>query len=179
MGYPASDRIRRERYKSEGRCVKCGTALDTTTGVLCNCCRQKAKQGEISRRAKRKLSGKCLRCGGQKVDREISNCIKCRSKRALQNKAQKKAIQEAVLNAYGRACSCCGEAEPLFLQLDHVNDNGADHRRKVGTRMWRWAKDNKFPDSLQLLCCNCNQGKRLNGGICPHVSLRDSSQGST
>ena len=35
--------------------------------------------------------------------------------------------------------------------------------------LYRCVKKLKFPkDRFQLLCANCNQGKRRNGGVCPH-----------
>jgi hypothetical protein len=76
-----------------------------------------------------------------------------------------------VLEAYGGECVCCGEDEPLFLTLDHVDGKGCDHRRELGvTDMWLWAFHQGFPKILQLLCMNCNMGRHRNGGVCPHVA---------
>ena len=36
--------------------------------------------------------------------------------------------------------------------------------------MWEWTMKNNYPDYLQILCWNCNLGKSLNGGTCPHVT---------
>lgn len=75
------------------------------------------------------------------------------------------------INAYGGKCACCGESEPLFLDLDHIKNNGAEHRKEFGNnqQIILWLKRNGWPrDEYQLLCCNCNQGKARNGGICPH-----------
>ena len=34
-------------------------------------------------------------------------------------------------------------------------------------------RDHGWPkEGLQLLCCNCNQGKARNGGVCPHHGKR-------
>ena len=76
-----------------------------------------------------------------------------------------------VLDKYGGVCVCCGEDKVLFLTLDHVNEDGAEHRRKLGgssRTIISWARKNLFPNTLQVLCFNCNLGKSLNGGICPH-----------
>uniref|UniRef100_A0A6M3JL75 Putative HNH endonuclease n=1 Tax=viral metagenome TaxID=1070528 RepID=A0A6M3JL75_9ZZZZ len=78
--------------------------------------------------------------------------------------------------AYGGACACCGETEPLFLEFDHINNDGSGHRKKIGTSakaMVKWLKDNNYPPEFQILCANCNQGKRRNGGTCPHKSKKD------
>jgi len=56
-----------------------------------------------------------------------------------------------------------------FLSLDHIDDNGSEHRRQVGKKkMYQWAKDNGFPGGFQVLCFNCNLGRQVNGGVCPH-----------
>lgn len=79
--------------------------------------------------------------------------------------------RKIVVGHYGGRCSCCGEKEFLFLEIDHVNNDGKQHRKKIGTSakaMVKWLMDNDFPDNFQILCANCNQGKKRNGGICPH-----------
>lgn len=97
--------------------------------------------------------------------------------KALMNAAGKrhyKKLQQIVFNHYGNQCACCGEAERSFLALDHVNNDGAQHRRELGAGhvLFRWIIENNFPDTIQLLCHNCNMGKHRNGGVCPHVSNR-------
>lgn len=80
-------------------------------------------------------------------------------------------LRAEVLAAYGSRCCCCGESEPTFLDVDHKNNDGGIHRNKHGSSakvLYIWAKRNGWPDTLQLLCSNCNQGKNRNGGICPH-----------
>lgn len=79
---------------------------------------------------------------------------------------------------YGNKCSCCGETNPLFLTIDHVNNDGYKIRPRnkagyhasthfSGHYYKRIIKEN-FPGYLQLLCWNCNCGKARNKGICPH-----------
>jgi len=80
-------------------------------------------------------------------------------------------LKHDTIIAYGGRCACCGESEPAFLDIDHINNDGAEHRKEVGntTRLMLWLKRDGWPkDRVQLLCCNCNQGKARNGGICPH-----------
>src|SRR5262252_4538483 len=38
-----------------------------------------------------------------------------------------------MIAAYGGECACCGETEPVFLTLDHVNGDGAAHRRSMNS----------------------------------------------
>lgn len=85
---------------------------------------------------------------------------------------RQQALKHEAFQAYGGyRCSCCGEEEPMFLCLDHVNNDGNQHRREIGgaERLYQWLRVNDYPRGLlQVLCFNCNQGKRLNGGTCPH-----------
>lgn len=96
-----------------------------------------------------------------------------------QDRARAKAIKDEAYNAYGGyKCSCCGESNPLFLSIDHINEDGAEHRRKhsvEGKKLYYWLKRNGYPSGFQILCMNCNWGKARNNGICPHKT----SEGST
>ena len=82
-------------------------------------------------------------------------------------------LRREVVNAYGGHCECCGESEIRFLTLDHVNGDGAAHRRQINARnswhkVYQWAKENGFPPTLRVLCWNCNNASWRNNGICPH-----------
>jgi hypothetical protein len=88
-------------------------------------------------------------------------------------KRRHKILKLEIIENYGGKCTCCGEANYFFLTIDHIDNKGAQHRREVGTQagrqFYKWLKNNGFPkDNFQLLCFNCNSGKQLNGGICPH-----------
>jgi hypothetical protein len=67
-------------------------------------------------------------------------------------------------------CSCCGEKHEEFLSIDHINGDGADHRRMIGGwgTIYRWLIDNDFPPGFQVLCMNCNFAKGHAYGGCPH-----------
>jgi serine/threonine protein phosphatase PrpC len=84
--------------------------------------------------------------------------------------------------AYGGCrCSWCGETDIATLTIDHINNNGADHRRKLstnkhntdhrnnggGTRTYNWLKENNYPLGFQVLCFNCNFAKAQNNGMLP------------
>jgi hypothetical protein len=82
--------------------------------------------------------------------------------------------KDQVFEAYGGyKCNCCGENEPMFLSIDHIDNNGASERKSgkycgSGTGFYQWLRKNKFPSGYQVLCMNCNTGKHKNGGVCPH-----------
>lgn len=66
------------------------------------------------------------------------------------------------------ACACCGEDMFEFLTIDHINNDGAIHRKNITNNLYTWLRKNNFPEGFQVLCWNCNCGKSINGGICPH-----------
>jgi hypothetical protein len=83
--------------------------------------------------------------------------------------------RELVFNHYGNKCVCCGESNQAFLSIDHINNDGAKHKRELGRRtLYTWLIKNMFPDGFQLLCMNCNCAKQW-WGKCPH---QDSSKNS-
>lgn len=69
------------------------------------------------------------------------------------------------------SCSNCNIDDIDVLCLDHKNGDGAEHRKKIGIgcgdAMYRWIKNNNYPDMFRLLCHNCNQSLD-NYGYCPH-----------
>ena len=78
--------------------------------------------------------------------------------------------KDKLLAHYGSICKCCGESNRAFLTIDHVNNDGHMERRKYPTTSTMIAHIIRqgFPDTYQILCYNCNNGKRRTG-ICPHV----------
>ena len=66
-------------------------------------------------------------------------------------------------------CACCGEKEYRFLAIDHINNDGAKHRKDVkAVNITWWLVKNGYPEGFQILCSNCNFGKRVTG-VCPHL----------
>jgi hypothetical protein len=86
-------------------------------------------------------------------------------------------LRREMIAAYGGGCSCCGESEHHFLALEHVHGYGhfdwetrnANGKRKGNDSVLRRLKRDGWPqDGYTVLCHNCNMGKHLNGGVCPH-----------
>lgn len=82
------------------------------------------------------------------------------------------AIKEEVFNAYGNRCVCCGETKKEFLTIDHINNDGREHREKVGAQgVYLDIKKQGFPkDKYRILCMNCNHSLGIHG-YCPHNLL--------
>lgn len=80
-----------------------------------------------------------------------------------------------ILCRYGKKCVCCGESSHHFLTLDHINNDGNIHRKEIGRstdKLHSWIKKNDFPSDIQLLCWNCNWGKKK-WGECPHTLFKN------
>ena len=69
-------------------------------------------------------------------------------------------------------CTCCRESILKFLTLDHIEGRKKmGHSRSLGGyKLQLWARENNYPDTLQVLCYNCNLAKSL-FGKCPHQKL--------
>ena len=71
-------------------------------------------------------------------------------------------------------CACCGESIMEFLTLDHMQHDGAAHRKEIsgqhagGAKVYNWIEKHKYPAGFQVLCYNCNCGQELAKGVCPH-----------
>lgn len=101
-----------------------------------------------------------------------------KEKLSVSNYISYKELRDTVISHYGGKCICCGETIKSFLQIDHVNNDG-NISRKVhgrGARFYKWIIRNNFPETLQILCANCNTSKRINNGVCEHMIFRDQSK---
>lgn len=139
--------------------------------------------------AERESQGLCIYCGKfpHKEDRKgcaicLKNKVKLTNKFSKNNKestAQYRfLIKYQVIEKYGNVCVCCGENKLLFLTIDHKNNDGYQDRintygiKNPSTTSW-YLKLRREPirTDLQVLCFNCNLGKSLNDGVCPHITI--------
>ena len=107
-----------------------------------------------------------------RAERALKRDTETRARAAELQRARYRVLRAEVIAAFGGRCECCGELEPMFLELDHATNDGAEHRREIGRgshATYKRVKADGFPrDRFRLLCANCNQGRQRNGGICPH-----------
>ena len=93
------------------------------------------------------------------------------SKQLAYSKKRRVDLKLAAFNAYGGpVCKCCGESHIEFLSIDHLNNDGAAHRRELknsGVKFYEWLKRNNYPVGYQVLCFNCNFAKG-HFKYCPH-----------
>jgi len=130
-----------------------------------------AKYGEPEWKKRNNHNSKNWRHRNPEKDREYNRKVRHR-------------ITREVLTHYGGdppKCVCCGESNIFFLSIDHINNNGAEHRKQIfgkykftgGPAFYYWLKKNNYPEEYQVLCFNCNQGKLRNKGICPHKKIEE------
>ncbi len=189
----------RKLRAAQGMCVDCGNKPRQKTNQRCSGCQEKDRDRQRAWAKRKRDSGLCGRCGQERENDSLKYCQRCRNyklehyqRNAEKIKAQRREqykgrkeyhrqyaqtrrslLREKVFAAYGGpVCSCCKEAESTFLTVDHINEDGPDHRKKHGlnssTAFYNWLIANDFPGGFQVLCRNCNWGKHMNGGVCPH-----------
>jgi hypothetical protein len=96
----------------------------------------------------------------------------CNADRSLSGSLQRREQRMAVLKHYSNGtlqCACCGIGHHEFLTLDHVNENGREHRESIREPLYRFLFRNNFPAdvALRVLCWSCNQARSWYRG-CPH-----------
>lgn len=79
------------------------------------------------------------------------------------NKARVR-LRHEMIQRYGKCCSNCGINDVDVLDIDHIENNGAEDRKNnlYGYNLYRKLKKQGWPkDNFQLLCKNCNWKKHL------------------
>jgi len=144
---------------------------------------------EKKHRAELKAAGICFRCGKEPTNGESVRCRACADKQNIILRRSNAKLRDETLSAYTETairngikfykCKCKGcnqfKADP-FVQIDHIDGNGAKHlqengERYVGVTLYRWLRTNKFPPGYQVLCSDCNFAKGQNDNVCPHLTM--------
>lgn len=154
--------------KAAGVCCRCHKRQAMAGKVYCLICCARNRQRNKVKRDKAISLNLCIQCTKSPPVSGKKYCSGCHEKRRAWGKLEKKLMRQAVLEAYGNACACCGETEPLFLEVDHVNNDGYLDKIKQSHELCRKIIKLGFTPQYQILCSNCNKGKYRNGGICPH-----------
>ena len=157
-----SNRTRRVN-REQGVCTDCGSRHPAPDHKTCGRCLDLRK----AKTAARKNSGGCVHCGEPSVP-GITRCARCRAR----DRASYIRTKDEVFAYYGGyRCVCCGETMQEFLTIDHIDGNGAKHRKLINQRgFYRWLKHNGFPTGYRVLCWNCNVSRGIHG-YCPHERI--------
>jgi len=140
-------------------------------------------------REKRKHSELCNDCSNKTKELRCPTCKKkrmlymrqrlkdprVRTQNCLRRKERQIRLRKAIIEGYGGKCACCGLTVPEFLTLDHIHNDGAEHRKRdgykaAGHHLYTRLVREGFPKGqFQLLCWNCNCAKSIfNLDECPH-----------
>lgn len=162
--------IRSCNRSRENICCKCKGVLDTQFKHCNKCLSQRST-------SYKKASGNGV-CPGCRIIVENPDrvyCESCLDIFRIKNKERSAVLKKQVMDGYGGKCSCCGEEELIFLNIDHVYENGSIERKNgiKGNVMYRKLRDENFPPGYQVLCFNCNFAKH-HLGKCPHGSIKKS-----
>lgn len=89
------------------------------------------------------------------VGGRYSICRQCTSE---QGKTEYSNAKELVLTHYGAKCALCSETNEELLQIDHIYNNGHQHRLDDSRArvMALWLVKHGFPTGYQTLCRRCN-----------------------
>jgi hypothetical protein len=141
-------------------------------------------RAEASRQYRKDISKSRLRSRARSAER-YKNDPAFREKKKLEarqwgesNKAKRKEsirahfenLKNAVINVLTDGegtCRWCGQGDQDVLTIDHMNNDGAAHRREFGGKhftgrnIYRWIVQNDYPPGFQVLCCNCNTKKEI------------------
>lgn len=133
-------------------------------------------------RDSRLARGQCNNCVRPKVEGR-NYCEKCLKQVRDLTRNRGKADRQKCLEHYGRKCSYCLQTIEIFLTIDHINNDGAEHRRsmtsnkesrgRAGSTIYAWLRRNDFPEGFQILCYNCNIAKHHHGEEAVRKALID------
>jgi len=170
----ARNNSRKARAVAAGLCPACGTRPMLPRLKTCSHCLRAARQRQAGKVRQALAAGLCRFCQRRPILPGMAHCALCLS--GEKNRRRRRKI--FVMDQYGGpVCTCCGETILEFLTMDHVNGDGATHRRSPVSRnalgpIYAWLKSHGFPPGFQVLCFNCNVGRHINGGVCPHQAQK-------
>ena len=104
-----------------------------------------------------------------------SNYSKNKESYRLAHMRYRHSLRLEAINVYGGALCKCGESRVSALTIHHKDNNGANHRRKLGlgsNTLIKWLKKNNFPPGFEVLCFNCNWLEHLKYNRCKTPLLK-------
>lgn len=114
---------------------------------------------------KDKRRTECRKCHNTSVVERHKDPAKLKRRREMGRESATRnrlILRKQVMLHYGNKCAHCGEKHYEFLTIDHVYNNGAEHRKEIPQpAMVRWIIKNNYPDTFQILCWNCNAAKQF------------------
>lgn len=149
--------------------------MATPIHKICTKCEvEKAIEAFPLRKSRGKYQSICQSCVNVRGNRwKKENPEKARLANNKSARIRHERVKKYVFAQYGGVCVCCKESDLHFLTLDHIdgtvpeNHRQPDGRRLSGTAfLYRLIKE-EFPDTIRVLCWNCNESYGYYG-FCPH-----------
>jgi hypothetical protein len=171
---------REKRVIDAGLCRRCGKPREQEDRTHCNKCLSDKCSREKKRQIENGKKGLCRECAKPCEQKDKSCCNKCLEMyKQIAKRHRKKVKDIAVSHLTNGENRCVNCGLPLYdvLQIDHINGDGAQHRKEIGKGgnvMYSWLIKNGFPDGFQILCSNCNFFKRMNSRLPDRQELAES-----
>lgn len=166
--YDRSYRIRNKTKLLEmygGKCAYCGeTDVDVLTldHVKNDMCERKRlgsnniveMKKAIDNYSPEEFQILCWNCNVKKHKKNIASNMN-------KSKKYRLGLKQKLLDLYGHSCKMCGCEDEECLTLDHIFNNGSEDRKKMNNMdIYRVAVENYSPEKYQILCANCNSGRK-------------------
>lgn len=133
-------------------------------GSNCKICQQPIT--DAKRRPDGSIHARCRPCINAKRRQDRADKLMMYRDASRQRHRRRR---ETAIKALGSACACCGERNPLFIELDRAD--GSSSRK--GTSRLVTGIIRGDTKSAKLICANCKTGRNRNGGVCPHQVRAD------
>ena len=144
-----------ENHKLNKICVKCSKPAANGKSTCQNCLDARNNLRKLL-----KLQGLCIRCGKNQADNGKTYCIECAKMHSIYYDKKRKGRRLLVIKQYGGKCDICNETNLDLLCIDHINNDGAEHRKQLGgggDTTYSFLIKNNYPSNCRLLCWNCNE----------------------
>ena len=110
---------------------------------------------------------------GPAIERELSKEWATANRERIQARATERRVRALAMysDTAEPSCACCGEGTLAFLTFEHIAGGGRQHRQRTGGGGFLSWLLGERREGIEVLCMNCNHGRRVNHGVCPHDEL--------
>jgi hypothetical protein len=143
---------------------------ETTNTDVCKRCGERPREVEKSTGYIRPLCSSC-----HNKQRSPEAIKRNQDKNTIYRREYRKQQKVAVLNKYGGKCYCCGESDPHFLTIDHVQSDGHEKRKQCSGQkaIFQYLYGREVDLSVyRVACFNCNCARVQHNGTCPHFKAK-------
>lgn len=173
-------------------CSGCGRTQIVHSNNLCQTCYHRqpsAKRECVSCKRVMRMNHKEGYCGAcyQRLKQPHKECSSCgqvttMSRGSLCHKCAHRENKRLAFEKLGGQCDCCHEFDFNLLTIDHVECDGAAHRKALRdegkcaykTIVREILNSDTPPERYRLLCWSCNSGREVApDGVCHQPKRRD------